>query len=210
MRFRRHRFQTDPLPSHRNRTEYHSLPPPRFPHLPLLSPRIYRWICVRILNDRGTFPASIFAETERIKTFPRMILNERNLPKFAKTSFSTRITEDENIKNFLKFPLLNAYGFLLRGSRKIPKRTKYIGSSLNRSFVREREESIDKKINETMEGSFQPNPNDPNELPVERFASNASLHCALETGARVALFNWCIIRSSRQIERREASKAQLV
>lgn len=144
MRFRRHRFQTDPLPSHRNRTEYHSLPPPRFPHLPLLSPRIYRWICVRILNDRGTFPASIFAETERIKTFPRMILNERNLPKFAKTSFSTRITEDENIKNLSNFLFSMLTGrFSVTWLPKNPE-TNEIYRLIFESFVRERERGIDR------------------------------------------------------------------
>ena len=145
-----------------------------------------------------------------MKHFPRIcvkwksliLVEEKNLHRKLKM-FKTKIFYREF--NLLFLPKILTRTFPREKFRKC------IGSSLillTESFKRKKETRIDKKNKRNV--SFRPTEMIETRFPPNALPPTLPPSIVFETRARVALFNSCIIRSSRQIERIEASKAQLV
>ena len=196
---------TNPSAPQRNRTRGQISPP-------FLRPRIYRRrnTCTDIEPIEDVPRVDFRWNRDEIETFSKNLRKE--FDSGGRKKFASKIEDvnDENILSRIQLALLakNSYEGVPWKISKQQNASVHLWSCLpNRSRERKRHESIKKNKRNV---SFRPTEMIETRFPPNALPPTLPPSIVFETRARVALFNSCIIRSSRQIERIEASKAQLV
>ena len=199
---------TNPSAPQRNRTRGQISPP-------FLRPRIYRRrnTCTDIEPIEDVPRVDFRWNRDEIETFSKNLRKVEEFDSGGRKNLHRKLKMFKTKIFYREFNLLFLPKILTRAFRE-----KFRNSKMHRfifdpayRIVQEKERDTNRSIKKNKRNvSFRPTEMIETRFPPNALPPTLPPSIVFETRARVALFNSCIIRSSRQIERIEASKAQLV